>query len=130
MYNFYISPFNCKKKIRIAYVENIKKLKETMEILKKAGCRADGQKVFFETALVEELRTLPPAEFTLYGRCAETNVVFDQNALVMIPCYGSPFVLDLDKGRREGVREDFVNFFTFCVGIQLYCIQKFFLIVL
>jgi len=81
-----------------------------VEILKKAGCRVDGQKVFFEKALVEELRTLPPTEFTLYGRRDETNVVFNQNALVMIPCYGAPFVLDLDKGRREGVKEDFVNF--------------------
>ena len=81
-----------------------------VEIFKKAGCRVDGQKVFFETALVEELRTLPPSEFILYGRSAENNVVFNQNALVMIPCYGSPFVLDLEKGRREGVREDFINF--------------------
>lgn len=81
-----------------------------VEILKKAGCRVDGQKVFFETALVEELRTQPPSEFILYGRRDETNVVFNQNALVMIPCYGSPFVLDLDKGRREGLKEDFINF--------------------
>ena len=81
-----------------------------VEILKKAGCRVDGQKVFFETALVEELRTQPPSEFILYGRRDETNVVFNQNALVMIPCYGSPFVLDFDQGRREGVREDFINF--------------------
>ena len=81
-----------------------------VEILKKAGCRVDGQKVFFETALVEELRTQPPSEFILYGRRDETNVVFNQDALVMIPCYGSPFVLDFDQGRREGVREDFINF--------------------
>ena len=81
-----------------------------VEILKKAGCRVDGQKVFFETALVEELRTLPPSEFILHGRRAENNVVFNQNALVMIPCYGSPFVYDLDRGRRGGVREDFINF--------------------
>ena len=76
-----------------------------VEILKKAGCRVEGQKVFFEKALVEELRTLPPSEFILHGRNAENNVVFNQNALVMIPCYGSPFVHDLDKGRREGLRE-------------------------
>ena len=81
-----------------------------VEILKKAGCKVEGQKVFFEKALVEELRALPPSEFILYGRIAENDVVFNQNALVMIPCYGSPFVHDLDKGRREGVREDFINF--------------------
>jgi trimethylamine--corrinoid protein Co-methyltransferase len=81
-----------------------------VEILKKAGCKVDGQKVFFEKAIVEELRKFPPAEFILYGRSAESDVVFNQNALVMIPCYGAPFVHDLDKGRRAGVREDFINF--------------------
>lgn len=81
-----------------------------VQILKKAGCRIDGQKVFFNEALVEEMRLLPPSEFTLYGRSEDNNVVFNQDALVMIPCYGSPFVQDLDKGRREGVKEDFVNF--------------------
>jgi len=78
--------------------------------LKKAGCKVDGQKVYFEKTLVEELRAFPPSEFILYGRSTENNVVFNQNALVMIPCYGSPFVHDIDKGRREGVREDFINF--------------------
>jgi trimethylamine--corrinoid protein Co-methyltransferase len=81
-----------------------------LEILKKAGCKTEGCKVFFETALVEELRRLPPSEFTLYGRNDAQNVVFNQDALIMIPCYGSPFVRDLDRGRREGRREDFINF--------------------
>ncbi len=79
-------------------------------ILKKAGCRIDGQKVFFEKAMVEDLRKLPPSEFTLYGRNDENNVVFNPDSLVMIPCYGSPFVLDLDRGRRDSLREDFINF--------------------
>lgn len=81
-----------------------------VEILKKAGCKVDGQKVFFDKALVEEMRTLPPSEFTLFGRNEANNVVFNLDSLVMIPCYGSPFVHDLDKGRRGGVREDFINF--------------------
>ena len=81
-----------------------------VQILKKAGCKVDGKKVFFDSALVEELRTLPPSEFILYGRRAENNVVLNTDALVTIPCYGSPFVLDFDGGRREGVRKDFINF--------------------
>jgi len=81
-----------------------------VEILKKAGCKVDGQKIFFHKALVEKMIGLPPSEFILYGRDEESNVVFNQDALIMIPCYGAPFVHDLDKGRREGIREDFINF--------------------
>jgi len=81
-----------------------------VEILKRAGCKVDGQKAFFPKTLVEEMIGLPPSEFILYGRDKESNVVFNQDALVMIPCYGAPFVNDIDKGRREGTREDFINF--------------------
>lgn len=81
-----------------------------VEILKKAGCRVNGRVVYFEKNLVEEMRKLPPSEFTLYGRSHDADVVFNNDALVMIPCYGAPFVNDLDTGRREGTREDFINF--------------------
>jgi len=81
-----------------------------LKILKQAGCRCDGQKVFFEKDLVEEMRRLPPSQFTLYGRESAHDVVFSPDALVMIPCYGAPFVHDLDGGRREGRREDFIRF--------------------
>lgn len=81
-----------------------------VEILKKAGCKVNGQVVYFEKKMVEELRTLPPSEFTLYGRNSENDVLFNTDSLVMIPCYGAPFVSDLKKGRRKGTREDFINF--------------------
>ena len=55
--------------------------------------------------MVEELRKLPPSEFTLCGRNAEKNVVFNQDSLVMIPCYGAPFVSDLDHSRQQYTRE-------------------------
>ena len=79
-------------------------------LLKKAGCRTDGNVVFFDPGLVEEMRQLPPSEFVLYGRNDDRNVTFSTDALVMIPCYGSPFISDLDRGRREGTTADFINF--------------------
>lgn len=81
-----------------------------VDILKKAGCRVDGQVVYFHKGLVEEMRKLPPSEFTIYGRNQQNNIVFNTDALVMIPCYGAPFINDLDNGRRKGTREDFINF--------------------
>ncbi len=81
-----------------------------LDIFKKAGCKIENKTVYFEKLMVEELRAAAPSEFTLYGRTDEHNVVFNTDALVMIPCYGSPFISDLDKGRREGTRLDFQNF--------------------
>ena len=52
-----------------------------VEILKGAGCKVDGQKVFFPKTLVEEMIGLPPSEFILYGRDEESNVVFNHGCL-------------------------------------------------
>ncbi len=83
---------------------------QALEIFRKAGCKIDGKTVFFEKSMVEELRRIVPSEFTLYGRSSSRNVAFSTDALVLIPCYGSPFISDLDQGRREGTRTDFIHF--------------------
>src|SRR5439155_18318151 len=51
-----------------------------------------------------------PAEFTLYARNPANNVIMGGNHMVTAPMYGSPFVHDLDDGRRGAVLKDFQNF--------------------
>ena len=51
-----------------------------------------------------------PAEFTRYARNPEKNVVIGGDNIAYIPCYGPPFVHDLDRGRRESTLEDYINF--------------------
>ena len=50
------------------------------------------------------------ADYTQHARNPERNVVIGGKATVFAPNYGSPFVHDLDKGRRYGTIEDFRNF--------------------
>ena len=50
------------------------------------------------------------AEFTQHARNPEHNVQIGGDATVFAPNYGSPFVHDLDGGRRYGTIEDFQNF--------------------
>ena len=50
------------------------------------------------------------AQYVQHARNPERNVVIGGNAMVFAPNYGSPFVHDLDKGRRYGTLEDFQNF--------------------
>ena len=81
-----------------------------LEFLARAGCRVDGERVYFPPKLVEAQVAKAPAEFTLHARNPEKNVVIGGGNVAFIPCYGPPFVTDLDRGRRESVLEDYVNF--------------------
>ena len=81
-----------------------------LEILKKAGCAVDGDRVYFPAKLVEAQVQKAPSEFTLFGRTAEKDVVIGGDNTVFAPCYGPPYVICLDKGRRESTLEDFINF--------------------
>ncbi|MEJ2222991.1 MAG: trimethylamine methyltransferase family protein, partial [Desulfobacterales bacterium] len=81
-----------------------------LEILKKGGAKVDGERVFFPAQLVEAQIKKAPAEFTLYARNSDCDVVIGGSHMAFIPGYGAPFVTDLDNGRREGALQDFENF--------------------
>src|SRR5207253_1684264 len=51
-----------------------------------------------------------PTEATQYARNPAHNVVIGGNRTVFAPDYGSPFVRNLDEGRRYARIEDFRNF--------------------
>ncbi len=55
------------------------------------------------------LRTAP-ATFTQIARNRANSVEIGGPNVVFAPAYGSPFVMDLDRGRRYGTLEDFENF--------------------
>jgi trimethylamine--corrinoid protein Co-methyltransferase len=81
-----------------------------LQLLKKAGCKVDGEKVYFPSRLVEEQVAKAPSRFTLHGRNPERNVVIGGDGIAYIPCYGSPFIHDLDNGRRPSNLQDYINF--------------------
>jgi trimethylamine--corrinoid protein Co-methyltransferase len=84
---------------------------ETLDLWKKAGAKIDGERVRFEPGMLREIiQKTTPREFTQYARNSENNVVIGGNNTVLAPNYGSPFVRDLDKGRRYATIEDFRNF--------------------
>ncbi len=81
-----------------------------LEVLKKGGAKVEGERVFFPVRLVEEQIRKAPAEFTLYARNSDFDVVIGGNHMVFVPGYGAAFVTDLENGRREGSLKDFENF--------------------
>ncbi|MFM7717988.1 MAG: trimethylamine methyltransferase family protein [Actinomycetota bacterium] len=84
---------------------------DALERFREAGADVVGERVRFPRGLCRSLvRATAPAEFTQHARNPARSVRIGGDATVLAPAYGSPFVLDLDQGRRYGTIEDFRNF--------------------
>ncbi|MFU0503900.1 trimethylamine methyltransferase family protein [Pseudaminobacter sp. NGMCC 1.201702] len=83
---------------------------EALAHWKRAGAEIDGVLVKFEPGMLREILKTAPAEFTQHARNPANSVRIGGGSVVFSPAYGSPFVMDLDKGRRYGTIEDFRNF--------------------
>jgi len=89
-----------------------------IEIFKKAGCKVEGERVFFSSKMVMEEVSKAPSEYTLQARNPEKNVTIGGDNIAYIPCYGPPFVHDLDRGRRDSTMEDYTNFVKLAYASQ------------
>lgn len=84
---------------------------EALEILKKGGATVDGVNVKFPRGMCRSIiQASAPKEYTQHSRNPARNVQIGGKNTVFVPAYGSPFVFDLDKGRRYATLEDFQNF--------------------
>ena len=81
-----------------------------LEHWKRAGAKVDGVLVRFEPGMLREILKSAPATFTQHARNPLNSVEIGGKSVVFAPAYGSPFVMDLDRGRRFGTLEDFGNF--------------------
>lgn len=81
-----------------------------LELLGGAGCQVDGTRVRFPRGLARSLAATAPRDFVQVARNPARSVHIGGDSLVFAPVYGSPFVHDLDRGRRYGTIEDFRNF--------------------
>ncbi len=81
-----------------------------LENFRKAGAKVAGVRVRFEPGHVQDILKTAPAQFTQHARNPARSVEIGGDNVVFSPAYGSPFVMDLDQGRRYGSLEDFQNF--------------------
>ena len=81
-----------------------------LELLGEAGADIDGERVRFPRGMCREIVTnKAPAQYTQHARNPANNVEIGGRNTVFVPNYGSPFVFDLDNGRRYATLEDFQN---------------------
>ncbi|MFN4170485.1 MAG: trimethylamine methyltransferase family protein [Pseudorhodobacter sp.] len=81
-----------------------------LDLWRQAGAEVDGLLVRFPPGMLREVLKTAPAEFTQHARNPAHSARIGGRNVVFAPAYGSPFVMDLDRGRRFGTLEDFRNF--------------------
>ena len=81
-----------------------------LRLFKDAGAKVDGKRVRFDRGHVRSLCETAPKTFTMHARNPDRSIEFGGDNLILGPAYGSPFVTDLEGGRRYGTAEDFANF--------------------
>ena len=82
-----------------------------IERFRDAGADVDGTRVRFPRGLARQLvQASAPSQYTQHARNPDRSVQIGGDATVFAPNYGSPFVHDLDAGRRYATLADFENF--------------------
>jgi trimethylamine--corrinoid protein Co-methyltransferase len=83
---------------------------EALRVLREGGADVDGERVRFPRGMCRQIvGASAPRQFTQYARNEANHVEIGGMHTVFAPNYGSPFVRDLDNGRRYGTIEDFRN---------------------
>ena len=83
---------------------------EALDLWRAAGAEVQGELVKFPPGLCRSLvQNSAPAEFTQTARNPSRSVHIGGKSTVFAPNYGSPFITDLDNGRRYATLEDFEN---------------------
>ena len=78
-----------------------------LALWRNAGADVQGTRVRTPAELVRGLLATAPAEFIQHSRNAARSVRIGGRHQVFAPVYGSPFVRDLERGRRYGTLADF-----------------------
>jgi trimethylamine--corrinoid protein Co-methyltransferase len=84
---------------------------EALQLWREAGADVQGERVHFPRGMCRAIvQKSAPREYVQHARNPQRSVVMGGKNTVFAPNYGSPFVRDLDQGRRYGTIEDFRNF--------------------
>ena len=81
-----------------------------LELWRDAGADVDGELVRFPRGMCRQIvQENAPSSYVQHARNPARSVSIGGDSTVFAPNYGSPFVTDLDEGRRYATLEDFEN---------------------
>ena len=73
-----------------------------LRLWRDAGADVAGERVRFPVELLRSILNTAPSAFVQHARNPERSLVIGGEHVVFVPAYGSPFVRDLEGGRRYG----------------------------
>jgi trimethylamine---corrinoid protein Co-methyltransferase len=90
---------------------------EAHRLWREAGADISGERVRFPIGLLRSILKVAPTSFVQHARNSERSLLIGGKRVVFSPAYGSPFVQDLEGGRRYGTLTDFENFVKLAYSI-------------
>ncbi len=82
-----------------------------IDVFRTAGAEVVGDHVRFPDGMARKLvQATAPRTYIQHARNPANNVLIGGDATVFAPNYGSPFVYNIDDGRRYATLQDFQNF--------------------
>ena len=106
------------EQVKIIHEESIRILNEigveflyepAIKVFKKMGQKINGNRVYFERSFIEKMLEKAPSQFTLHARNPENNLVCGGENIIFAPCYGAPFIHEIDGTRRDSTMNDYDN---------------------
>src|SRR5271157_2795707 len=88
-----------------------------LRLWREAGADVQGELVRFPAALLRSILKTAPSAFVQHARNPERSLAIGGGHVAFAPAYGSPFVRDLEGGRRYGTLADFENFVKLAYAI-------------
>lgn len=86
---------------------------------RRAGARVDGQMVYPDAGLIEERLATVPRTFSIAARNRAKDLRFGGNDMVFASVGGPAYVMDLDRGRRDGTLQDLQDFLRLCQSLNV-----------
>jgi trimethylamine--corrinoid protein Co-methyltransferase len=92
-----------------------------LDLFRRAGVRVEAseQRVFLPPEFVLAQVGKAPARFTIHARDPRNDVAIGGDNLVFAPVSGPPFVMDRERGRRDGTVRDQQDLVRLCEVIDL-----------
>jgi trimethylamine--corrinoid protein Co-methyltransferase len=90
-----------------------------LDLFRKAGARVEGQMVYPEPGLIEERLATVPRTFRIAARNRAKDLRFGGNDMVFASVGGPAYVMDLDRGRRDGTLQDMQDFLRLCQSLNV-----------
>lgn len=90
-----------------------------LDLFRKAGARVEGQMVYADPGLIEEKLATAPRTFAIAARNRAKDLRFGGNDMVFASVGGPAYVMDLDRGRRDGTWQDMQDFLRLCQSLNV-----------